>query len=433
MGFNGFGKITSFTIRQQMKTAAFKATTIITILLVVIVCAAVNIVPAVISRSEVDAPQSLAEVTLDKVYFYNETDIGAGVTEVLSGQLPNTSVVTVSDANAVTEEFKTSDKNEILLKLTKSEDGGYSLLSVMPANGDNSDDSDLVLYYTASLLDTLRLTEAGVPAEKIASVTSEISTESVYADEEVESFEEMIIKMYVPMFIGIIMFLLIYMYGYWVATSVVTEKSSRVMELLLTSVRPNAVMLGKLLGMGILAFAQFALVAGSGTVAYLLSDKIAGGIAENYSKLDLSVLIDGINPVSVAAVIVVFAIGYIFYAEINAIAGATVSSSEDLQMALTPVNILVVIGFYLAYMAPSIGNETLTNLALLLPISSPFYLPSAILMGEVGIGMAALSLAILAASTVIIFLFAARIYHSIILHTGTRLKISDLFKIYKQK
>ena len=102
-------------------------------------------------------------------------------------------------------------------------------------------------------------------------------------------------------------------------------------------------------------------------------------------------------------------------------------------MALTPVNILVVIGFYLAYMAPSIGNETLSNLALLLPISSPFYLPSAILMGEVGIGMAALSLAILAASTVIIFLFAARIYHSIILHTGTRLKISDLFKIYKQK
>lgn len=432
MSTKGFGKVMLFTIRQQIKTGAFKAMTIITLLLVILMSAAVNIIPAFISKSNEDAPETLAQVKLDRLYFYNETNIGTGVVDSLSAELKNTEIKQITDPDKIAEALKTSTSNELLLKLTKNENG-YSLLSIKPPLAENVDDGDLVLYYTSTLLETLRLTESGVAPENLETVMTPIQTESIYADKDLENPEEEFVKMFLPMIIGLGMFLLIYMYGYWVATSIVTEKSSRVMEILLTSVKPVAVMLGKLLGMGILAISQFALIILSAGASYKISETFAGKISENYDKLDLSMLFSGINPASLAAVIICFIIGYIFYAEINAIAGATVNNSEDMQMAVTPVNILAVIGFYLAYMAPSIGNEVVTNLALLLPISSPFYLPSAILLGETSLGMIALSVAILAISTVLIFLFATRIYHAIILHTGTRLKISDLFRIYKQK
>lgn len=433
MRTKGFSSVMWFTVVQKLKTKTFIVSTVLTLVAVMLISAATNLIPAFIAVSGKDNPTDIKEVKIDKLYFYNESGTCENFASYLNSALPKTQVIEINDCNGVVEELKTTTNLEMLLKLYKKEDGSFMLLAVKPVNA-AVDEQDLILSYSYSLFLSVRLTDAGVSSDQIEPLLADVSIDTITAGEETKTFGQMLSEMYIPMALGLLLFLLIYMYGYWVATSMISEKSSRVMELLLTSVKPMAVVLGKLLGMGLLAISHFILILVSAGVSY----KVSGGLADiiapgGYSAVDLSALTSGISVGSIIAVIFVFILGYILYAEINAVSGATVSSSEDMQMALLPVNMLAVIGFYLAYCVSAFGSPAYEKLVMLLPISSPFYLPSAIFMGNASIGMILLSIAILLVSIVIVFLFTTKVYSEIVLHNGSRLKLKDLFTIYKNK
>ena len=236
------------------------------------------------------------------------------------------------------------------------------------------------------------------------------------------------------------------------------------MELLLTSVRPLAVIIGKILAMGSLSLMQFMMFILSGALggviavpmlmnqaAGSLTPSVPGGMipggAANEAGTDfineiigyVGEALSGFNAITIIYIVIVFLVGFIFFALIAGLIGASINRSEDLNNAMQPFAIIGVAGFYLAYF-PSIfapledgGRNLFMTLSYYLPISSPFALPSAMLTGNMNALEGAISLIVLLVSTVLLAVLVARIYEQVIMHTGNKLKISDILGMAKNK
>jgi ABC-2 type transport system permease protein len=192
-------------------------------------------------------------------------------------------------------------------------------------------------------------------------------------------------------------------YGFWVATGVVEEKSSRVVELLLSTIRPSELLTGKILGIGFLGLLQLTLMA---TIALFVSNAV-GLLTFPAGALGAAGL-----------VIVWFAIGFAFYSTLFAVAGSLVSRQEDLQNTMTPISLVILASFFVSIGALSSPDAPLVKLASFLPPSAPLAMPPRLILGYATPAQAVLSAAISIAATVGMIRIASRIYASAILRTG---------------
>ncbi len=140
-----------------------------------------------------------------------------------------------------------------------------------------------------------------------------------------------------------------------------------------------------------------------------------------------------ITPTFAIVTVIYFILGYFEFALIYALTGSTVSKPEDIQSANSPVAILTVIGFYLAYFTMMNPTSELNTVAGMLPISSPFSMPFRVMMGISSIQEVLISLAILLVTIFIVGKVAIKIYSVAILNYGTKMKIKDILKMYKSK
>lgn len=187
----------------------------------------------------------------------------------------------------------------------------------------------------------------------------------------------------------------LFAYGYWVAAGVVEEKASRVIEVLLSTVRPSQLLRGKILGIGLLGLFQLFLI---GSIGFVMS-QLAGTLR---------------FPAGSAAVIGVvlfwFVLGFFFYATLFAVAGSIVPRQEDLQSTMTPLSILIVASFFIGIAANEDPSSTLAVVASLLPPSSPLVMPSRIVLGEAPAWQILLSIALSVGATLVLVPIATRIY-----------------------
>jgi len=215
-------------------------------------------------------------------------------------------------------------------------------------------------------------------------------------------------------FIGVILLYgQLFGYGVWIATGVIEEKSSRVVELLLAAIRPRQLMAGKIVGIGLLGLAQLIAIA-----AYAIT------LASLTGAIDLP--LDAIG----AALLVIgwFVLGFAFYASLFAVAGSLVSRMEELQNALVPINLVVFGSFFVSIGALADPEGTLPRVASLLPMSSALAMPVRIVLGAAGPAEIALSIAIVVGSTLALIPLAARIYSAAVLRTGAKVKLREAWR-----
>ena len=204
----------------------------------------------------------------------------------------------------------------------------------------------------------------------------------------------------------------LFAYGYWVAAGVVEEKSSRVVEVLLATLRPSHLLRGKILGIGLLGLAQLLLI---GLVGLFASSAVgtlefpSGAIA------------------TVGLVLVWFVLGFFFYATMFAVAGSIVTRQEDLQTTMTPLTILIVGSFFIGLSATSNPDSTLAVVASLLPFSSPLVMPTRIALGEAATREVVASIAISVAATAALIPLATKIYSRALLRPG-RVRIRQVLR-----
>ncbi len=229
----------------------------------------------------------------------------------------------------------------------------------------------------------------------------------------------------VIMLLSIVLFYAIYFCAYQVSSSITTEKTSKIMETLVTSTSPKTIVLGKTIGIGLVGLFQLiAIIVTAVLSAKAFLDPELLGSVLNMSNITLSLGI---------ITLVYFILGYAEYSLLYALTGSSVSKPEDIQSANTPIAIISVVGFYLAYFTMFNPTSNLNSLAAVLPISSPFCMPLRIMMGLANFKEVAISIVVLAITNFIIAKIAIKVYSSAILNYGSKMSFKDLFKIYKDK
>jgi ABC-2 type transport system permease protein len=202
-------------------------------------------------------------------------------------------------------------------------------------------------------------------------------------------------------------------FGYFVAMGVVEEKSSRVVEVLLSTIRPRHLLAGKILGLGVLGLGQLLVLA----VLGLGAAGAAGALA-----------IDGDLIIAAALALVWFVVGYAFYASAFACAASLVPRQEELQSVLTPLTLLLLVSFFVSFAVIDDPGGTLATVVSFIPFAAPITMPPRIALGEATTVQVIAAFTITLASAAALIPLAARIYSGAILRTGSAVKLRDAWR-----
>jgi ABC-2 type transport system permease protein len=202
-------------------------------------------------------------------------------------------------------------------------------------------------------------------------------------------------------------------FGYLLASGVVEEKASRVVEVLLSTIRPKDLLAGKIIGLGLLGFGQLAVLTAAGLVAATLS-----------GALDVNGEIVGAAALAVGW----FVLGYAFYAGLFACAGALVPRQEELQSSMTPLTMLILISFFVSFIVLDDPDGTLAHVTSFIPFSAPITMPPRIALGDAPTYEIIIAIAVTALSALALIPLAARIYSGAVLRTGSAIKLRDAWR-----
>lgn len=271
-----------------------------------------------------------------------------------------------------------------------------------------------------TLYSNLQISKLGLTEEQLKSITPNFEFSLEQTEEEKANG-----NIFAMMLLSIVLFYAIYFCAYQVSSSITTEKTSKIIETLVTSTAPRTIVLGKTIGIGVVGLLQMILLVGTA----LISAKVflEPGILENI--IDIST----ITPYLGMVTILYFILGYLTYALLYALTGSTVSKPEDIQSASGPVAMLAVIGFYLSFFTMMNPTSQLNVFASIFPISSPFCMPFRVMMGLANTTDVLISIVVLIITILVIAKVTIKIYSNAILNYGTKMGIKDIIKVYNDK
>lgn len=400
--------VTKFTMKDMVGRKSFRISTIIILLLIVIGFNVPNFINSInggdfsetilVSDPDNVFNHQLEQLnSLDPSYKYEPTTDNL---ETIKSKLES------GNANSAVTIEKTTDH----VKITYITDN-TAMLSDFPIGLMDA----LSALYTRVQLQKLNLSE-----QQLASLTPNFEFELRQTEDQNIGG-----NIGVMLILSCVLFFAIYFCAFQVSSSITTEKTSKIMETLVTSTSPRTIILGKTIGIGLVGLGQVLLF---GATAVICA-KVYLDPAVLSTLLDLS----NFTPYLALITILYFILGYFAYALLYALTGSTVSKPEDIQSANSPVVILTMIGFYLSYFTLTNPTGDLNVFASLLPISSPFCMPLRVMMGLASGWDVALSVVILLAFCFIVARIAIKVYSNAILNYGSKMTIKDIIRTYRQK
>ncbi len=264
------------------------------------------------------------------------------------------------------------------------------------------------------------LAERGLSQEEITGfLTSDIDIETIVTGkDQAESFAY-------TYSVVMVLYMVLIIYVQFVATSVAGEKSSRAMEVLITSARPKNLIFGKVLGTGCAGLLQLVIILASAVIFYNLN--------KDYINSDMVKSFFGV-PVSVAMYSVLFFIlGYFIFAFMSGAAGSLATRTEDLNVLTMPINIIFMISFMVAIygMNSSAVDDTFFVVCSFLPTFAPIIMLVRVSMGTVATWEIVLSIAIQLATILGLGVLCSKIYRAGVLMYGNTPKLKDIVNILK--
>jgi len=406
-----------FTFREQARKKSFIISTVI---LYVIIIAALC-VPAIISAVKGSSKQDSSSKATDTVYVIDSDSIISNNLQELSSNLSGYNFVLKqpADKQELMDSIKDGSSESLIVLSLKNNAPSFDLYVKNITDGISASDLSIAIkkIYGENLL-----SQNGVSQELISNAYADVAYTSTTLGRGTVG------GMVASMLVVLVLFMSIYMYGYWVAMSIASEKTSRIMEVLITSTKPSHIVIGKSLGMGILGLCQLLGMIIISAVTYMLA------YPKSFEISGVAINLSCFSPFAVLMLIVYFIFGFALYAMMYAVCGATVSKAEDIQQAVMPVTLIAIISFYFTYTTAMTSSDSAAAVAAsLVPFSSPFSMPSRILSAAVPAWQIILSLVLLAGTTVLMTFISIKLYSSAVLHYGKRLKIKELVQMSKSK
>jgi ABC-2 type transport system permease protein len=212
----------------------------------------------------------------------------------------------------------------------------------------------------------------------------------------------------------ILMFIGIFSYGSWVLTGVVEEKQSRVVEVVLSTVRPRDLLMGKVLGIGLLALGQLVILVAVGLA-----------LSQVLGRLVLPTTTVG----AVVQLLTWFILGFAFYATTMGFLGALASRPEEASIASMPVTLTATTAYILSIVVVTGDpNGILAHVMTFIPPAAPMVVPLRTALGAIEPWEIAISMVLMVASIWFLFVVGARIYSGAVLQTGGRIKLRDAWR-----
>lgn len=405
-----FGKILKFELKNYAKNKAFVGVTIFLMVVIAIVMFFPRITALFESDDHSDTTADLS-VMLVKADDATQADM---IKETFSAAFTDYDVQITDEEISVIKDKITSGDVECAFIMNGATSFTYYVdnLSMYDANPDIATGVLQQIYQMNAMIN------GGMSAEDAAGVMS------IQIDAEVESLGKDQMQNFFYTYIMIFaLYMVILLYGQMVAMSVATEKSSRAMELLITSAKPINMMFGKVLAACMAGLVQLVAIFGSALVFYNVNKSYWGdnGIIDS---------IFNIPPELFVYMLVFFLLGFLIYAFLYGAISSTVSKLEDINTAVQPVTFLFLFGFMVVIFSMTSGSvdNVLMTVCSYIPFTSPMAMFTRIAMSTVPWYEIAISISILVASTFGIGILSAKIYRVGVLMYGTSPKIGNIIK-----
>lgn len=339
-------------------------------------------------------------------------DEAAAVGELAVGQAAafdlDVEVVAIDDRDAAEQALLDGELDAVLLDATGVlvERSVGPRLSSLLASAANARQVDAVLD------------EAGIAPEdrELLFAVEPLEVEALEErDEAIDVFDPSILVVYAAVFL---LYGLLVIYGQWVSQGIVEEKQSRVVEVLLASMRPSDLLGGKIVGLGALGLAQIVLFAVVG-VGGLLATGVLEIPAASWGAL--------------ALVVPWFVLGYLLYASLFAMAGALVSRVEDLQSVVLPVIMVLVFALFAAQFALAAPDSAVASVAGVVPFTAPIVQPILISAGMASLGEVVVSILLAVGLIALVIPLAGRVYRGGVLRTRGRVPLREALATLRQR
>jgi len=220
-------------------------------------------------------------------------------------------------------------------------------------------------------------------------------------------------RMVVGIFVAALLYIALAGYGSFVATGIVQEKASRIVEILLSTVRPRQLLFGKVVGIGLVGFIQLVLLGAVALVTVMQTRAIA---------------VPAVGVTAVLGGLLWFVLGFVFYALIYAAAGSMVSRQEDVAAVTAPIGILI-IGSYFVFFWVEANPANPIGIALsLVPPFAPVLMSARMATGDAQAWQVVLAVLLMLAAIVGMNSLAARIFSNSVLRVGSRVRLAEAWK-----
>ncbi len=405
-----FLKIFNFELKYYLKNKIFVGVTVFLVLLI----GAVMFFPGISTLFKNDNGSGVDYELPTMLINADNIDSGIPALEIFSAAFSDYDVSLTSDSTAEIKNKIHSGEVECAFVITGDTSYTYYVenLSMYDTNTVIADEVLQKLYQISAMV------TSGITAEQadeIMAIEINGKTENLGTDQMQNFFYT-----YIMIFA---LYMVILLYGQMVATNVATEKSSRAMEVLITSAKPTSMMFGKVLASCLAGLMQLIAVFGSALLFFNLNRSYWGDNEIISSIFDMP-------PQLFAYMLIFFVLGFLVYAFMFGAVGSTASKLEDINTSVMPITMLFIIGFFIVVFSLSSGDidTFLMQICSYIPFTSPMAMFTRIAMSNVAWYEITASIAILAASVAGIGVISAKIYRVGVLLYGTTPKISSILK-----
>lgn len=464
----GTGSVFRFTLIQTVKSKAYIVSAIIMLVLALLTAPVMQLIKGDGQSKE------LKETAIETVHICNGLTFLATGTEItdMTGKdvfsnvkfdamklnLPE-NIGAMSDEEIVAAFRKADGENyekiskqledqgskckDVILHAYMNEEKGIAV-EIVRVGGSAVSDAECkeLLNKVCENLDAYKIKISGLSEADIALLNAEYTVEINYlgADGTISPEEDTGIgggQFGVAYAIMFIVAMICIMSGTQVATAVVTDKSSRVVELLLTSVRPMALLFGKILAMLVATVGQYVVLILAVVCSNKLTEVLFGTETSYLTSLIPKGILSNLTIVNALIALVLIVLGLIFYATLAGLCGAMVSKMEELQEALKYFTFTSIIGMYLSigaiiYMQKS-STGPFVRFCEVFPLTSPMVTPGGRIIGVVPILYALIAIVLLLVLDFLMIRFAAGVYEGLITNMGNRLTFKDVMAMARNK
>ena len=427
--FSGFGKVFSFTLKHHISTPAYKRTLVIILLVLFLAPAVVMPVVELTSKKEDSRQVNVEEWIVADLSGAEDPDWS-----ILSYLYPGSSVTVFGDVESAFA--RAGDPGRTLCLVFGKDDGGYTFDVLSPEtsllDGKDAEAASGVIRENAYLLVFSRLDLEGADPDLFAPILSGSSSPDGEKADPASSVRDVVVVI-LPYVVLFLLYFMILFFGIGVANSVIAEKNSKLMDLMLVSVKTDGLLLGKVCAIALSGVIQFSLyilgtaagfAAGTALVKAINPDTDMGVVR----FIDSLSFFKGVFSVTgVLLTLVIFMAGFFLYCALASIGGAVAGKQEDLGSANILFTIVLVFSYMLTINPGGAGVKS-AGWVEWFPFTSILVLPGKIILGLVSPLRVFGALAIIVATAVLVIMLAAKIYRMMVFYRGNTPRIGDVLK-----